>query len=170
MTTTELTTRERVQQAVTRQFELLAEKDEAGYKASEATSNLNVLKNSSVVEGVRASEGAVYNNASGRAANTYQVAVAKAHEPLDAAQAVFDSAETKIREKREEALQHAEDAFYSKLNAAQDAYTMEMTTAEAEVHRAKSEVQALENTMSQHRDLIKGQLGIDLATLTQAVE
>ena len=170
MTTTNPTTRERVQQAVMRQFELLAERETAQGVVSAATAKHNTLKNSPAVETVRTRASSVKDKAEKVAQTEYDQQVEAGSKPLAAAQTKFDSLEGQARETRQNTFNDAERKFQTKVDAAQKEYELEMAATEAGVYRAKKEVTAIENTMSQHSEVIKQQLGIDLNTLTNTIE
>lgn len=166
---TDMTVRERVQQAVTEHFTLLAEREVAQDKVGQATSARNVALNSTAVVDVQESAGAVQEAVMEAIKETYDGIVVTARKPLERAQTKFDGLESQALEIYNSAVSEAEEAFQATVDAAHQEYDLELATAEAEVYRAKNEVSSLNDTLSQHRDVVSQQHGIDLNALTGMV-
>ncbi len=164
--TTELTVRERVEQAVMRQFSLLAECEVAREESQQASGHRNQVKNSGAVEAAEERALKTKDGANRKATVAYTEAVEEAGKPLSLAQQKFRDLEEKAQAVRDMADQQALSAWQGTMDKAQHEYDMTLATAEAEVHRAKNEVKALEDTIAQHAEVVKTSFNIDLGALT----
>ncbi len=167
--TTELTTRQRVEQAVTRQLVLMAEREEALTVAGELSARVNQAKNSDIVERTTEEATSIKDAAYSEAETICTRDIENASKPLQRAQEQFDELERAARDALGRVGRAGDEAWEVIVHKAQCEYDLALAAAEAEVHRAKAEVHALEETMSQHRDVVLNSLGIDLKALTNAL-
>lgn len=166
--TTELTTRQRVEQAVMRQLVLIAEKEEALTLAGGFSAQVNQAKNRDIVERVTEAATAIKDASYSEAETICIREIERASKPLQRAQEQFDELERAAREALGRVALDGTEVWQAAVNEAQREYDLTLAAAEAEVHRAKAEVHALEETMSQHRDVVLNSLGIDLNALNIA--
>ena len=164
--TTELSTRERVEQAVMRQFSLLAECEEAREVSRQASGNRNQAKNSGTVEAAEKKASKVRDSANDKAEGVYAEVVIAAAKPLSMARQEYEELEQKAKGVLDTVATKAENTWQTAMDKAQHEYDMTLASAEAEVHRAKNEVAALEDTITQHAAVVKTSLNIDLNALT----
>jgi len=164
MTTKELTVRERVEQAVARQFELLAERVVFQQEVKARTNVKNELRahNPTTKE-----EGFLDAQAEGvhSAENAYDKQVAVIARPLARAQAVYDEKELVIHTERQVALTKAAADYEKAVADTLREFDIAMASADAEIYRAEQEVRAQNDTIKQHAQVIKESLGIDLNAL-----
>lgn len=168
--TTELTVRERVEQEVIRQFQLLAEREEARKVLGYASTKRNAVLNSGSVGAAEEEASTKRDAAHTDARAKYQIKVDRASTPLHRAQTRFDSLEQAAKETCDLLIQEADEARQVTMDAAQQEYDLTMAAAEAEVYRFKNEVASIQATIQQHRDVVKQSLGIDLDSLTQVID
>jgi len=161
----EQTVRERVQQALARHFELLAEKETAQDTVGKATSARNGVVNSTTVAEVTATADALKDRSAKTAQTKYEEILTDARNPLAKAQEAYDKVEEKARSVMQSTNEKAESAFQGKVDKAQQEYDVELATAEAEVYRAKNEVRALQDTIGQHREETGRKLGAETALM-----
>ena len=163
--TTELSTRERVQQAVTYQFELLAQVEQARAVENAARSARSDAVKNTVVDLAKEQASLVKQDAADSADEAYQRLVSAAQAPLQRAQIKYDTAKEKAVAARVHAVSGAEEFYTKTVAEAQREYDMTLATAEADVHRAKQEADSIQGTIVQNQQVVKDTLNIDISKL-----
>jgi len=164
----DLTTRERVEQAVGRGFDLLAQltaakgqvllmkRDEDGVRLSNPVDAIEAEALKEKEAAIKSAD-AICKEAVATAENPFEAARATRDQIVREAQAIFN----KLKEESEAAYQRA-------VANARKEQAMKMAEVHAGVYRAEKEVAAIEATIEQNRRQVKESLGIDLAQLTMA--
>lgn len=159
------TVSERVQQAVTRGYELLAELNQAKAALRDAKQEEDAVRLASPVEAAKRAAAASRDDLVAAANRVRENTINKAAEALEAARAKHGRAVEEAEEtyQRDEAATLA--AYQYAVREAEDVQEVRMTEVQAAVHRAGREVAAIETTISQNIRVVKDSLGINLANL-----
>ncbi len=166
MSTAEMTVRERVEQAVARQFELIAERVELQKVVVASNAAKNILR-ANPPEARKEEFAVALTESKQKAVDVYAKQEAVVARPLARAQGIYDEKELVIRAGRDEELEKLE-AYYQKLvEDTQRDHELDMASAEAEIYRAEQEVRAMNDTLNQHAAQIKEIFGIDLKELAK---
>ena len=120
---------------------------------------------STVSEETAASLKAGYDKATQKANTLYQEAVAEIQAPFEAAKRVYEEGLATAQAALAKVTERETNTYQTKLTVQTRARELELATSQATLHRAEREVKSLATTIDQHRQIIKTQLGIDLARL-----
>ena len=163
--TTEQSVQERVQQAIKRAYELVAERNMAIMQIQGLKQAEDAVRLSNNTEAIDAAALLVCEEIKYKAATHYDAAVGKLHAPLQEAQAVYNQAVSTATKLRDDTLAAADADYQHVVEASQQEQQVREATARAAVHRAEREAAALQATIDQHRRQVQEALGIDLNRL-----
>jgi len=160
----DLTVRERVDQAIARQFELIAERHASNEAVRDSDAARNVLRANNPETKEEAFLAAQVESIH-KAEDAYTKQEAVIARPLARSQANYDSKELVMRGERDNAIGQALLDYDKLVEDTQREFDLAMAAAEAETYRAKEDVKAKESTIKQHAAQVKDSLGIDLNAL-----
>jgi hypothetical protein len=165
MTTSNQSVHDRVLQAITRDGELIAQREQAKADLMQAKQAEDAVRKDTAHAAAITKAKKEAGDAIARAQIVHEAAIAKARVPLDSATKVFEQA----RVETEGAFNKAKDDANSKADAKAAAENkqaeLDAATARATVHRAEQEVNALQQTIDQHRRGMQDKLGLDMSKM-----
>lgn len=165
MTTENQTTRQRVVQAVDRGYELKEELEKATAAWRSAQVDQGTVRVDTKFEKAEEKAGTTKETALKAIDKIHETALGKANVPFNEAKNTYDVAMATAQLKMDEATLKAEQVYAEAVGAAQHAKDMEEATAQSAVHRAKEEVDAMQDTIQQNSRQVKEALGINLSDL-----
>lgn len=165
MTTTEQTTRERVMQAVNHGMELLLDLREAEVGLDVIRSQNSDAIKANNVDDLIPEMAADMETATEASEAVYQEAIKKLRVPLAKAEVTYETKRALAQEVRDKGIGEVQDGWDKKIKATAEERELAAVTAQAEVHRAKREAQAIKATIEQNAKVVKDSLGIDLNNL-----
>ena len=161
----DLTVQERVLQAVTRTYELVAERTVAVADLQAAKQNEDKVRLGTSVATAKQEAASVRDAALGGAEEAFRAVMDVELAELQRVQARYDLILSQNEEKRTAVRAKSPAAHDKVVEQAQQEYNMNMATAHATVFRGEKEIVAIQTTIDQHKRQVQEHFGIDIGKL-----
>ncbi len=159
------TTRERVVQAVDRGYELKEELEKATAVWRAAQADQGAVRADTKFEKAEEKADRTKETALRATDKAHEAALNKANEPFSEARNTYGIAMAAAQVKKDRAMENMERVHAEAVGVAQREKDMEEATAQSAVHRAKEEIDHIQDTIQQNARQVKESLGINLSDL-----
>lgn len=159
------TTSERVIQAVTRGYELVAAWHTAEDDLKKAKITEDEARLDPTVDQAKEAALAAKDEAIAKAESKFQTVSDKANVPYQEARSIYETLVNKANGVQGREVEVALKKHEATVTQAEQEHAMRNTVAQTDIHRAKAEIAATKETIDQNRQVVLDSLGIDLSTL-----